>query len=97
MSSANATPYGLGGSVWSADLSRALRVARRLDVADVWVNTYYVRHAETSFGGRHLSGIGREMGRAGLEEYVAWKRVCIDTRDAFHLREWFEQGEGFRG
>lgn len=97
VASANATQYGLGGSVWSADLSRALRVSRRLDVADVWVNTYYVRHAETSFGGRHLSGIGREMGRAGLEEYVAWKRVCIDTRDTFHLREWFEEGEGFRG
>jgi aldehyde dehydrogenase (NAD+) len=94
---ANATPYGLGGSVWSQDVSRALRVARSLDVADVWVNTYYVRHAETSFGGRHLSGIGRELGMAGLEEYVAWKRVCIDTRDSFHLRDWFERNEDFRG
>ena len=83
--------------MWSQDVSRALRVARSLDVADVWVNTYYVRHAETSFGGRHLSGIGRELGMAGLEEYVAWKRVCIDTRDSFHLRDWFERNEDFRG
>ncbi len=97
LAAAHGTPYGLGGSVWSRDLSRALRVARRLDVADVWVNTYYVRHAETSFGGRHLSGIGRELGIAGLEEYVAWKRICIDTRDRFHLKDWFEQGQGFRG
>lgn len=94
---ANGTPYGLGGSVWSRDIDRALRVARRLDVSDIWVNTYYVRSAETSFGGRHLSGIGRELGRAGIEEYVSWKRVCIDTRPAFHLRRWFEEGEAYRG
>ena len=89
---ANGTPYGLGGSIWSQDISRALRLARRLDCADVWVNTHYVRHAETSFGGRHLSGLGRELGMAGVEEYVSWKRLCIDTRAAFHLRTWFEQG-----
>lgn len=93
---ANATPYGLGGAVWSRDLGRALRTARALDVADVWVNTYYVRHAETSFGGRHLSGVGRELGMAGIGEYIAWKRVCIDTRSTFHLRDWFEGDGGFR-
>jgi acyl-CoA reductase-like NAD-dependent aldehyde dehydrogenase len=90
---ANNTPYGLGGSIWSKDISRALRLARRLDVADVWINTHYIRHVETSFGGRHLSGIGRELGMAGVEEYLSWKRLCIDTRDAFHLKSWFEGGE----
>jgi acyl-CoA reductase-like NAD-dependent aldehyde dehydrogenase len=98
LSLANATRYGLGGSVWTRDISRALRVARRLDVADVWINGYYLRHAETTFGGRHLSGVGRELGLRGVEEYVEWKRVCIDTRgDEFHLRSWFEGGEDFRG
>jgi acyl-CoA reductase-like NAD-dependent aldehyde dehydrogenase len=87
---ANGTPYGLGGSIWSQDISRALRLARRLDVADVWINTHYVRHAETSFGGRHHSGLGRELGRAGVEEYLSWKRLCIDTRPDFHLKSWFE-------
>jgi acyl-CoA reductase-like NAD-dependent aldehyde dehydrogenase len=87
---ANNTPYGLGGSVWSQDINRALRLARRLDVADVWINTHYIRHVETSFGGRHHSGFGRELGMAGVEEYLSWKRLCIDTRSEFHLKNWFE-------
>jgi phenylacetaldehyde dehydrogenase len=90
---ANNTPYGLGGSIWTQDISRALRLARRLDVADVWINTHYIRHAETSFGGRHLSGIGRELGMAGVEEYLSHKRICIDTRSSFHLKDWFETPE----
>jgi acyl-CoA reductase-like NAD-dependent aldehyde dehydrogenase len=92
---ANDTPYGLGGSIWSQDISRALRLARRLDVADVWVNTHYIRHVETPFGGRHLSGLGRELGLAGVEEYLSWKRLCIDTRASFHLKDWFD-GPGGR-
>jgi acyl-CoA reductase-like NAD-dependent aldehyde dehydrogenase len=88
---ANSTPYGLGGSVWTANINRALRVVRKLDVADVWVNTHYVRNTETPYGGRHMSGLGRELGMAGVEEYVSWKRVCIDTREAYHLKAWFEQ------
>jgi acyl-CoA reductase-like NAD-dependent aldehyde dehydrogenase len=89
---ANNTPYGLGGSIWSRDIGRALRLARRLDVADIWINTHYIRHVETSFGGRHHSGIGRELGMAGVEEYLSWKRLCIDTREKFHLKSWFEAG-----
>ena len=91
---ANNTPYGLGGSIWTQDINRALRLARRLDVADVWVNTHYIRHVETSFGGRHHSGIGRELGMAGVEEYLSWKRLCIDTRASFHLKDWFEGSGG---
>jgi acyl-CoA reductase-like NAD-dependent aldehyde dehydrogenase len=95
---ANGTRFGLGASVWTGDGGRALRVARALDFADVWVNGYYLRHAETTFGGRHRSGIGRELGLRGIEEYVSWKRVCVDTRtDPFHLKTWFEAGEAFRG
>jgi acyl-CoA reductase-like NAD-dependent aldehyde dehydrogenase len=89
---ANNTPYGLGGSIWSQDINRALRLARRLDVADIWINTHYIRHVETSFGGRHHSGLGRELGLAGVEEYLSWKRLCIDTRNEFHLKRWFESG-----
>ena len=95
---ANTTRFGLGASVWTGDATRSLRVARALDFGDVWVNGYYLRHAETTFGGRHESGIGRELGLHGIEEYVSWKRVCIDTRaEPFHLKTWFEQGEDFKG
>ncbi|MEZ5775864.1 MAG: aldehyde dehydrogenase family protein [Hyphomicrobiaceae bacterium] len=91
---ANGTPYGLGGSIWSQDISRALGMARRFDVADIWINTHYIRHAETSFGGRHHSGIGRELGMSGVEEYLSWKRLCIDTRSNFHLKTLFDATRG---
>jgi acyl-CoA reductase-like NAD-dependent aldehyde dehydrogenase len=73
----NGTVYGLAGSVWSQDITRALRVVRRVDASDLWVNTYYNRNPETSFGGWNMSGIGRELGPAGVAEYVSWRRVCI--------------------
>jgi acyl-CoA reductase-like NAD-dependent aldehyde dehydrogenase len=89
---ANAVRYGLGASVWTGDVTRALRVTRRLDAGDIWVNTHYVRQAETAFGGWKESGIGRELGMAGLREYVAFKRIAFDTRPDFHLKSWWESG-----
>jgi aldehyde dehydrogenase (NAD+) len=89
---ANSVRYGLGASVWTADVSRALRVTRRLEAGDVWVNTHYVRQSETPFGGWKESGIGRELGMAGLREYIAFKRIAFDTLPEFHLKTWWEQG-----
>lgn len=67
---ANATQFGLGGSVWSADPERAGRLAAGLECGTVWVNG----HAELSpgqpFGGLKFSGIGVENGRLGLHEYT---------------------------
>jgi acyl-CoA reductase-like NAD-dependent aldehyde dehydrogenase len=87
---ANGVRYGLGASVWTSRIDRALRIVRSLASGDIWVNTHYVRQAETPFGGWKESGIGRELGMAGVKEYLAWKRVAIDTAPDFHLKTWFE-------
>ena len=83
---ANDNEFGLGSAIWTSDLDRAIRLARRLRVGDVWVNTHYVRLAESPFGGVKQSGIGRELGMEGLEAYLESKRVCIDSSPTFHIR-----------
>lgn len=88
---ANGVRYGLGASVWTTDVNRALRVSRRLEAGDVWINTHYVRQSETPFGGWKESGFGRELGMAGLREYLAFKRIAFDTLPHFHLKTWWNQ------
>jgi aldehyde dehydrogenase (NAD+) len=83
---ANDSELGLGSAVWTSNLDRAIRFARRLRVGDVWVNTHYVRLAESPFGGVKGSGVGRELGMEGLEEYLESKRICIDSSPTFHIR-----------
>src|SRR5205823_6894759 len=90
ISIANGVRYGLAASVWTSDVNRALRVVRRLEAGDVWVNTHYIRQSETPFGGWKESGLGRELGLAGLGEYVAFKRGAVHTAPALHLQTRFE-------
>lgn len=74
---ANDSPYGLGGAVFSADLDTAARVADRLDVGMVGLNTTIKSAPDLPFGGVKNSGIGRELGRFGIDEFANKKLVRI--------------------
>jgi aldehyde dehydrogenase (NAD+) len=71
---ANGTIYGLAGGVWSGDSARALRVARRLRAGQIEVNGGAF-NAKAPFGGYKQSGVGREAGRYGLEEFLEVKAL----------------------
>ncbi len=74
---ANDTPYGLCAALWTQDLSRGHRVAAALDVGVAWVNTWFLRDLRTPFGGRKMSGIGREGGAYSMEFYTELQNVCV--------------------
>ena len=84
---ANDTIYGLAGAVWTTDPGRAHRVARRLRHGTVWINDYHPYVPQAEWGGYKQSGVGRELGMAGLDEYRQTKHVWqnLDPRP----QHWF--------
>ncbi|MCX4728469.1 aldehyde dehydrogenase family protein [Streptomyces sp. NPDC090052] len=79
---ANDTEYGLAGAVWSADTARARRVAARLRHGTVWINDYHPYLPQAEWGGFGKSGIGRELGPTGLDEYRESKHIYENLRPA---------------
>ena len=77
---ANDSVYGLSAGVWSANQERALAVARRLRTGTVNVNGGNFYSADAPFGGYKQSGLGREMGREGFEEYLETKTIAIGVQ-----------------
>lgn len=72
---ANQSPFGLGSAVFASDLSVAHTVARALDVGMVFINENTDSHVDLPFGGTKRSGLGRELGRFGLDEFVNKKLI----------------------
>jgi betaine-aldehyde dehydrogenase len=77
---ANATPYGLSGSIWSRDIGKALRTAKGVQAGVLSINSNSSVHTEAPFGGYKMSGIGRELGMSAVDLYTEVKNVFIDLR-----------------
>ena len=76
---ANDSIYGLGGGVFSTNITRAERVARRVRTGTMWINNYHIFADFCPFGGYKQSGVGRELGLTGLHEYTQVKRIHVNA------------------
>jgi aldehyde dehydrogenase (NAD+) len=78
---ANGTDYSLAAAVWTNDIHRGHRVSQRLDAGTVWINTYGPTDTRLPWGGMGgRSGIGRDLGRAALDNYTEQKTVWLQMR-----------------
>lgn len=84
MTIANATEYGLSASIWTQDLNTALRAVREVEAGRIWVNTTLDNGPETPLGGMKQSGIGRDAGVTGIEEYTEVKTAHINLHSRTH-------------
>jgi aminomuconate-semialdehyde/2-hydroxymuconate-6-semialdehyde dehydrogenase len=75
---ANACDYGLAATIWTQDISKANRVAAKVDCGIIWVNCWLLRDLRTPFGGMKNSGVGREGGWEALRFFTEAKNVCIE-------------------
>ena len=77
LSYANGTPYGLAASLWTENLTRAHRIANRLNSGIIWINCWMLRDLRTPFGGMKQSGVGREGGLEAFRFFTEPKNVCV--------------------
>lgn len=97
---ANDTPFGLGASVFTTDLAEAMEAAERLEAGMVWVNNPLIDNDALPFGGWKASGLGRELGRQGLDAFRRTKMVVIDHKPVRqgwwypYPDDWFLDGGG---
>lgn len=74
---ANSVEYGLSATIWTENLSRAHRVAEKIESGIVWINCWLLRDLRTPFGGMKQSGVGREGGFEALKFFTEEKNVCV--------------------
>ena len=84
---ANSVPYGLGANVYTRDFEKILKCMREIRAGTVWINDPLTDNDAAPFGGQRGSGIGRELGREGLEAFQESKHVHIDPR--VERKEWW--------
>ncbi len=81
---ANDSPFGLGASVFTSSLDEAMEAAERLESGMVWINNPLIDNDALPFGGWKASGMGRELGRQGLDAFRRSKMVIIDHKPVIH-------------
>ncbi len=84
---ANDTRYGLAGAVWTQDAGKGQRMAQRLRHGTVWINDYHPYVPQAEWGGFKQSGVGRELGLAGIAEYRETKHIWQNIRP--QAQKWF--------
>jgi aldehyde dehydrogenase (NAD+) len=78
LESVNDNIFGLGGSVWSRNIVRAMKTAERIEAGGIWINDHLTLHEDMPWGGVKESGIGRENCWTGMEEYTQLKTICLN-------------------
>jgi len=81
ISIANETPFGLAGAVWTRDIFKAFRVVKEVKAGILWVNHMQPTYVEAPWGGYKQSGIGRELGKYGIENFLESKLIHINLNE----------------